>query len=276
MTDKILETDTQKIFYRTVGQGRPVVFIHGFGEDGTIWNPLIDFFKENHQCIIPDIPGSGKSHMSAGSWTMDTFAESIHDIVVREELKTCVLVGHSMGGYISLAFAEKYPTLLDGFVLFHSSAFADNEEKKNNRRRGIEFIQEHGASKFLEQATPKLFSENFKEKHPEIVQEVIDRFTNFDDSSLVHYYQAMMERPDRTSVLTNFSHPILFILGEHDTAIPLADGLKQCHLPRLSYIHILRNSGHMGMIEETDKAVAFLTKFLQDLSNGNTSLSAGN
>jgi pimeloyl-ACP methyl ester carboxylesterase len=75
----------------------------------------------------------------------------------------------------------------------------------------------------------------------------------------------MMQRPDRTGILESFPHPVLFILGEHDTAIPLADGLKQCHIPRLSYIHILRNSGHMGMIEETAKSREILQKFLEDL-----------
>jgi pimeloyl-ACP methyl ester carboxylesterase len=274
--EKVLDNPAEKMFYRIVGNGTPVVFLHGFGEDGSVWDAVVDGIKHNYQCIIPDLPGSGQSLLKEGKCSMESLAESIRRIFIEEQLEKAILVGHSMGGYISLAFAEKYAELLKGFALFHSSAFADNDEKKTTRKRGIEFIQEHGAAKFLEQATPKLFSEDFKEKHAEIVQQLIERFTNFDDSSLVHYYQAMMERPDRTAVLSNFSGPILFILGEHDTAIPLSDGLKQCHLPRLSYIHILRNSGHMGMIEETNKAINILVKFLQDLLNGNTGILAGN
>ncbi len=175
------------------------------------------------------------------------------------------MIGHSMGGYISLAFAEKYSDRLSGLGLFHSSAFPDTEEKKITRKRGIQFIEEHGQAKFLEQATPNLFSKSFKEQHPDAVNEIIDHYTNFQDTALVHYYEAMMQRPDRTHILKNFLRPVLFILGEHDTAIPLADGLRQCHIPRLSYIHILRNSGHMGMIEETDKCRKILQKFLEDL-----------
>ena len=196
---------------------------------------------------------------------MESFAKAIESIMVNENLKSSVIIGHSMGGYITLAFAEKYPGLLLAFGLFHSSAFADNEEKKTTRLRGIEFIKEHGPEKFLEQATPKLFSEVFKDENPEIIPEVIQSFTNFQDSALVHYYEAMMQRPDRTHVLKNFSGPILFIMGEHDTAIPLADGLQQCHLPHLSYIHLLRKSGHMGMIEETERSREILLKFLKDL-----------
>ena len=265
ITEKLLETEEQKTFYRINGTGKPVMFIHGFGEDGTIWNPIIDQLKDQYQCIIPDLPGSGKSEMKSGVWTIESFAENVRSILIHEEIETAVVIGHSMGGYISLALAEKYPDLLKGFGLFHSSAFADNEEKINTRKRGIEFIEEHGAAKFLEQATPKLFSEQFKKKNPQIIQEIIDRFTNFEDSSLVHYYEAMMQRPDRTHVLKNYSNPILFIMGEHDTAIPLADGLKQCHMPPLSYIHILSDSGHMGMIEETKKCGEILITFLQDL-----------
>jgi pimeloyl-ACP methyl ester carboxylesterase len=268
ITEKVLETENHNIFYRMVGNGKPIFFVHGFGEDGTIWNDLIDHLKDQFQCIIPDLPGSGKSQMKKGIWSMEGFADSLRSIFIHEHISSSVLIGHSMGGYISLAFAEKYAELLKGFGLFHSSAFADNEEKKVTRRRGIEFIEEHGAARFLEQATPKLFSEDLKSKNTEIVQELIERFTNFEDSSLVHYYEAMMQRPDRTKVLENYSGPILFIMGEHDTAIPLADGLKQCHIPRLSYIHILRNSGHMGMIEETDKCGQILKKFLQELGTG--------
>lgn len=262
--EKVLETEQHRIFYRITGAGRPVILLHGFGEDGTIWDVMLDRLKDHCQCFIPDLPGSGKSEVKSGGWSMEVLADSVRAILMHENIRKAVLIGHSMGGYISLAFAERYPELLEGFGLFHSSAFADNEEKKAMRRRGIEFIQEHGAAKFLEQATPKLFSEHFKLKNEQIIREIIARYTNFEDSSLVHYYEAMMQRPDRTQVLQNFSRPILFVMGEHDSAIPLADGLKQCHMPRLSYIHILRNSGHMGMIEETEKSGEILIKFLQE------------
>lgn len=266
--EKFLETEDYRICYRIVGTGKPVVLVHGFGEDGTIWNVLIDHLKSHFKCIIPDIPGSGRSQVKKGEWSMEAFAESVRAIIIHEEISSAVLIGHSMGGYISLAFAERYPELLEAFGLFHSSAFADNDEKKATRRRGIEFIQEHGAAKFLEQTTSKLFSDDFKTKNQQIIKEIIDRFTNFPDASLVHYYEAMMQRPDRTQVLRSFPRPILFVLGEQDTAIPLSDGLNQCHMPGLSYIHILRNSGHMGMIEETEKSGKILIKFLQELGIG--------
>ncbi|MBC7827365.1 MAG: alpha/beta hydrolase [Chitinophagaceae bacterium] len=262
MTQKSLQTQKHEIFYRITGTGKPVVFIHGFGEYGSIWDLLTDDLKDQFQCIVPDLPGSGKSLMKKGDWTMEDLAEAIKSVLDHEKIENPVLIGHSMGGYISLAFAEKYGENMAGLCLFHSSAFADSEEKKATRERGIQFIEEHGPAKFLEQSTPNLFSNEFKSLHPDIVKDLIDRYTNFQDAALVHYYQAMMQRPDRTHILKNYPGPVLFILGEHDTAIPLADGLKQCHLPRLSYIHILKKSGHMGMIEETDKCREILQNFL--------------
>ena len=265
MTEHLIQTENYDISYRKKGSGKPVVFVHGFGEDGRIWDLVVEDLQNQFECIVPDIPGSGESVMKRGAWTMDSFADAIKLIFDKEQFSSATMIGHSMGGYITLAFAEKFADRLNGFGLFHSSAFADNEEKKSTRKRGIQFIEEHGAIKFLEQSTPNLFSDIFKTQHPETVEELVDKFTNFQDEALVHYYHAMMQRPDRTEILKNYPGPILFILGENDTAIPLADGLQQSHMPRLSYIHILRNSGHLGMIEETQKCREILQKFLQDI-----------
>lgn len=263
MADKELITAGDKpIFYRLEGTGKPVVLIHGFAEDAAIWNRQLTFFKNKFLFIVPDLPGSGKSPFHPKLSTIDDYAEVIMSILVKESVARCTMIGHSMGGYITLAFAEKYPELLNSFGLFHSTAYADTEEKRNTRRKGIEFIRQYGSAKFLEQSIPNLFSENFKAKHQDIVKQIIQQYANFNPDSLVAYYEAMMKRPDRTDVLRNFQKPVMFIIGLHDTAIPLKDSLEQCHLPELSYIHIAKNSGHMGMLEETDWCNQVLEKFL--------------
>ncbi|HUP11796.1 MAG TPA: alpha/beta hydrolase, partial [Niastella sp.] len=178
------------------------------------------------------------------------------------KIETVSMIGHSMGGYITLAFADAWPNRLTSLGLFHSTAFADSEEKKTTRRRGIEFIEQNGAAKFLEQSIPNLFSEETKKHQPEMVHKTLTRFTNFTGQSLVNYYQAMIVRPDRTHVLKNFPRPILFILGKHDTAIPYEQGMQQCYMPGLSYIHTLEHSGHMGMWEEPVLSNDFIDAFL--------------
>ena len=267
---KQLLYQNKKIFYRITGNGKPVMLIHGFGEEANIWDNQVAFLKDKFQLIIPDLPGSGQSEM-IDDMSMEGMAEVIKAIIETESEnplaggRGAVLIGHSMGGYITLALAEKYPELISAFGLFHSSAFADNEEKKATRRKGIEFILEHGAFEFLKTATPNLFSPITKEENPALIDKQIARLNNFSPTALVSYYKAMINRPDRTVILRKATVPVLFIMGKYDVAVPVEDGLKQCHLPEKSYIHILRQSGHMGMLEEPEISNRFLEEFLQEI-----------
>ena len=191
-------------------------------------------------------------------------AEVLHSIIHEENIDTCTVIGHSMGGYITLALVEKYWNHVNAFGLFHSSAFADTEEKKQTRKKGIDFAKQHGAFEFLKTSTPNLFSPNSKSQIPNSIQEFISGLANFSTDALVAYYEAMMRRPDRTALLKKTEKPVLFIAGEHDNAVPLSDVLKQCHLPEKSYIHILKKSGHMGMMEEPENANRILEEFLDN------------
>lgn len=253
-----------KIKYFRKGNGIPVMLIHGFGEDSRIWENQVPDLSENCRLIIPDIPGSGNSPiMENGS--IENYARALKELCDEEQLSELVLIGHSMGGYISLAFAEFFPELLKGICLFHSSAYPDDEEKIVTRRKGIDFIRKNGASKFLAQAIPNLFSEATRKKNPELVQGTIERYANFSEESLVQYYEAMIVRPDRTHVLKTFNKPILIIAGKFDTAIPLEKCLEQAHLGSFSYIHICNKSGHMGMLEEPRDCNDTLSKFLKEI-----------
>jgi pimeloyl-ACP methyl ester carboxylesterase len=249
------------IFYRVIGTGKPVVLVHGFGEDGEIWHNQVKYLQDKFKLIIPDLPGSGHSDL-INEMSMEGMAEVVFAIMKNEQCIPCPVIGHSMGGYITLALAEKHPESLSAFGLFHSSAFADSDEKKANRQKGIAFIQQHGAGEFLKTVTPNLFAPESKEKIPEVIKDLLEQGNNFTPQSLVSYYQAMMQRPDRTDVLRKTAVPVLFIMGKYDNAVPMEDSLKQCHLPEKSYIHILAQSGHMGMLEEADRCNQILEEFL--------------
>ena len=259
--DKTILYQNKKIFYRSTGSGKPVMLVHGFGEDGNVWNNQIDHLKEKFLLIIPYLPGSGQSEM-INDMSMEGMAEVLHSIIHEEDIDRCTVIGHSMGGYIMLALVEHYWNHVNAFGLFHSSAFPDTEEKKETRKKGIEFIKQHGAFEFLKTSTPNLFSPNTKSQTPNLVNEFIATLTNFSPAALIAYYNAMMKRPDRTTVLKNTKNPVLFIAGEHDNAVPLNDVSKQCHLPEKSYFHVLKKSGHMGMLEEPQTANRILEDFL--------------
>jgi pimeloyl-ACP methyl ester carboxylesterase len=264
-TEKFIDINGHALFYRVTGTGKPVVLLHGFAEDGTIWQHQVEALQQHYRLIVPDLPGSGRSGMSQ-DMSMEGLAAAVHQII-DDELpgnETFVMIGHSMGGYITLAFAEKYPERLKGIGLFHSTAYADSDEKKATRQKGIEFMLQHGSALFIQQTTPNLFSPIFKGEHPEVIEEIIERYSNFSNETLVQYYKSMMDRPDRTNILKKSTWPVLLIAGEHDTAIPVGHVMQQSYLPSLSYIHLLKHSGHMGMLEEQELSNRFLANFLAE------------
>lgn len=264
MIKKQFSYQDSNIFYRVTGAGKPVVLLHGFGEDGDIWANQIEFLKDHYQLIIPDLPGSGKSELIT-DMSIVGMAECIKELLNIEVLEATTtegvsLIGHSMGGYIALAFAEKHAALLNSFGLVHSSAYADAEEKKEARQKSIEFIKANGAYEFLKTAIPGLF---YQPENNKACNDLVTAGKNFTADALIAYYTAMINRPDRTEVLKTFTQPILFIMGQYDKAVPFDQSMEQSHLPNQAHIHILRNSAHMGMLEETEKTNAALLNFLQ-------------
>jgi pimeloyl-ACP methyl ester carboxylesterase len=253
------------ISYRIEGEGEAILLIHGFGEDSTIWNNQVDHLKQKFMVIVPDIPGSGKSTMLEGlsqAITLGDYAVCMQALLLHEKITECFVFGHSMGGYITLAFVELYPNFVKGFGLIHSSSYADNEEKKQNRQRGIEMMEEYGAGAFLKTTIPNLFGSKFKEEHPEVLQKLIDEAQQFSTPACQQYYTAMMNRPDRHLALKNSKVPVLFIAGTEDVAVPLNDVLEQSKLPAISYIHVLDGVGHMGMLEASEKTNTYLYNFI--------------
>ena len=256
----------QNLVYEVAGNGLPVLLVHGFTEDRSIWNSLVSAFPGKYRWLVPDLPGSGESEFNEDLQSIGDFAEALDAIRQQEQIRQMVVIGHSMGGYISLALAEKYPETLKGLGLFHATAYEDKPEKKESRQKSIEFIRKHGPAPYVRQSLPGLFSEHFKNRHPEKVQEQIGRYANFNPDSLVQYLDAMRNRKDKTRILQNMKIPALFLMGEEDPAAPLQDMLEQCHLPQISYIHILADTAHMGMLENTNLCNSFIDRFLEQIS----------
>lgn len=264
MTQHNTSLNGKNISYKINGSGLPVMLVHGFGEDDTILRYQIASLKDTFQLIVPQLPGTGNSELQDDT-SMESLADALHQVAKDAGIEKFVLIGHSMGGYAALAFAEKYSHHLLALGMFHSSAYADKEEKKEARRKGIEFIKEHGGTAFLKTVTLNLFSDFTKKNKPEILNETLDKIPSFTDESLIAYYTAMMNRKDRTDILSNLKVPVLFILGKYDQSVPFEDGLKQSALPEKSFVTILQETGHMGMLEETQKSNEALNKFLMEI-----------
>jgi pimeloyl-ACP methyl ester carboxylesterase len=264
---KNFEYKNSNISYEVLGDGQPVVLLHGFGESGSIWNKQDEVLQKHCKLIIPDIPGSGNSAMLQGdNISMEDYADCINALLDEEKIETCIMLGHSMGGYITLAYAEKYANRLKAFGLVHSTAFADSEEKKANRKKGIELIQQYGGFSFLKNTTPNLFADTFKKEHPDEVATLIEEGKSFRDEALIQYYVAMMNRLDKTEVLKQSKVPVLFIVGTEDVAAPLSDLLQQVHLPNESHFHLIEGVGHMSMLEAPEQLNKYLLDFINTIS----------
>jgi pimeloyl-ACP methyl ester carboxylesterase len=260
--EKKLSFQNKELSYHIHGEGQPVMLVHGFGEDHRIWDKQVPKLAQRFMLILPDLPGSGASGLTSDV-SMENLAASLHAILEKEGITSLAMMGHSMGGYITLAFAEKYPDMLKAFGLVHSTAYADTEEKKATRRKGIEFIRKNGVHEFLKTSVPNLFSDITKKERPELIETLISQYNDMDPEALAAYYEAMMQRPDRTQVLKEFTKPVLFLPGEHDTAIPFDQVMQQSNLALLSYVHVLHQSGHMGMWEEETDCTYVLEEFIK-------------
>ena len=251
------------VFYRSLGRGMPVVLLHGFGEDGRIWEETVSQLENNYRLLVPDIPGSGLSSFNNRLRSIEDFADMVKAILENEAALSFAIIGHSMGGYIALGFAAQYPAGIAGLGLFHSTALADSEEKKAARRKGIDFILSQGSPAFIGLSAPNLFAESFRKDFPATVENFVTRYQDLDPAALVAYYEAMIGRPDRRDLLCNCDFPVLFIIGELDQAVLLQDVLPQTQLPKESHIHILPGVGHMGMLESPGAGIAALDRYLR-------------
>lgn len=263
MASKYFDYLNNKCHYTILGNGPVVVLIHGFAEDSSIWDEQVAHLANDYQLIIPDIPGSGASAYIK-DMGLEEYADYIKAILDLENIDRCIMIGHSMGGYISLAFAENHRGMLIKLGVFHSSAYADDSAKIDTRRKAIEFIRSNGAEAFLKTSIPGLFyTEGNNQKTSNQINKLVEKGKAFTSDALIQYYEAMIVRPDRTALLKTFSQPILFIMGEHDKAVPFKQSLEQSHIPAHAYIHILRESAHMGMLEESVKVNGILANFLE-------------
>lgn len=247
--------------YWDEGQGEVVVLLHGFPENNEIWARQTGWLAQYFRVLVPDLPGSGRTPISV-PLTIDSMAAFVQAILQQEQISSAVIIGHSMGGYVALALAELQPALIKALGLFHSTALADTEEKKEARRKSIKIMEQYGSEAFVRQALPAMFSPATRTAHPELVEDYIRMGAQCRQETLIAYYEAMIGRPDRTATLQQAGFPVLFIMGKDDTAVPLQSIWSQVVMPGISNIHVLEETGHLGMWEQTDVSNQVLHEFI--------------
>jgi pimeloyl-ACP methyl ester carboxylesterase len=264
---KIINTPSGILSYEIEGEGIPIMLVHGFGEDGYVWNEVASALSSNYQIIIPHLSGSYLSPIHdlllVNNLSMESMAEDLLKIIEAEKIDKVVMLGHSMGGYITLAFAEKYSERLLAFGLIHSTSYEDSDVKKQARLKSIEFLKNNTTKSFLEVATPNLFGAQYKETHPEKINELIERASQITEASMMAYLRAMRKRKDRTEILKKTTKPVFFCIGMQDNAVNPEDAITQSKIPTHSQTLILEEAGHQSMMEAPEKLVAAIRKFLK-------------
>ena len=254
--------------YNIQGEGTPVFFIHGFGETYHVWERQINFLKNNFKLITCNLPGTQCSDfLGEATQSLEGFAQCIKKIVEAENIHSFVLIGHSMGGYVALSYQDLFPKDLIGLGLIHSTCFPDTDTKKENRKKAISFLKNHGSEAFLKQAFPDLFLN--KGQGLENIEQLVNNGKITHEKILCSYYEAIMQRPNRVKTIKNLSFPLLFIAGKNDTLIPLIDSLSQSYLAPITFLKILEKSAHMGMLEETEIINETLLKYLTYINQFN-------
>ena len=257
----IANSISSNIHYEKRGSGQALVLIHGFPESGSMWANMADQLSFSFTVITPDLPGSGKSELDH-STSIAEMATCIKDILLHEKIDKVVVAGHSMGGYVACAFACLYPEMTLGLSLIHSTPLADDEEKKTTRRKSIDLVQNGGKRLFMGQLIPNLFSDHFKQAHPEIVERQLAGAMLLEEKSIVNFYEAMMARPDRSAGLSSAAFPIQWILGKEDKLINYKKIIELSHKSYINFVTLMDNCGHMGMFEVPDGLITDLQTFI--------------
>lgn len=242
-----IKTSTQLYTKRCMNLHRKtLVLLHGHGMDDRIWDSVDATLNEYFTIVRPNIS------LFTFCQSVEEYADELHRYLTNATIQKFTLLGHSMGGYIALAFAEKYPDMLQGFGLIHSTAFADNETKKHQRNQTIEMLRQHGTQTFLKNTAANLFGDRYKELNPNGVKMHVEKYGNIPAEALSAGMTAMRNRPDRTAVLSSMPYPVLMIIGMMDNLIPFESCISLSEYPKQSYPFILAEAGHMGMIERPD------------------------
>lgn len=243
-----------------------VLLLHGFCLDHTIWKSVQEFFKGTDiNFIAPDIPGFGET-FPPEEFSISQFSDYIYSLITQKKIDKFYFLGHSLGGYIALDFASKYPSKLSGLGLIHSHPFADSDERKEIRKNAISLIQSKGTYLYLKQMLFSLFTEEFLNKNPLIPEKLLANALKIETSAIIGTLQAMIDRRDYSKILTSLQVPVLFFNGKNDPVIPLhmAEEYIKLSNPDLTINVIDEDSAHMSMFESPEHLANSIKSLISD------------
>lgn len=251
------------IHYKNNGNGKAVVFLHGFLESSDMWEEYASELAKTFQVISIDLPGHGLSGFFSNSTTIDRMAKMVMSLIDHLELSKIQMVGHSLGGYVTLSFAELFTEKLETIILFHSTAYADSEELKSKRVLAIEMLDRH-PKLYIKQTLTGLFRDDTIKNFKSEVDRLINNALKVNPKGYMEAVEAMKTRPDRIHILKS-NIPKYFIAGKYDPVITAESSMSQMDQITKGSGVFLEQAGHMGFVEEKENAFNLISKFLNRL-----------
>lgn len=250
---KTLIYQDRRIHYRDEGRHHEhtLVLLHGFLQSLDVWSPFMLHLMRHLRVITIDLPGHGYSDSFGNETTTELMADVVKAVLVEAGVEQCVMIGHSMGGYVALAFADRYPFYLRGLGLMHSHAMADTPEHFNSRAQACEEAKSNRAGYILS-FIPNLFDDSKKVALAQEIKDLQDQCLETTTEGIIAAQRAMALRPDRLDVLARLEIPVLFIYGKNDRRLPVELALSQAMTPHYAEIMLLDKVGHMSIFEEKE------------------------
>ncbi|MBY9077062.1 alpha/beta fold hydrolase [Paenibacillus sp. HN-1] len=247
------------ICYSDQGQGEVIVLLHGFCGSSAYWEKVIPLLSGSYRVIAPDLRGHGSSDAPLGAYTIEQMAGDVLSLLDALDIPKVTLLGHSLGGYITLAFAQRYASRLNAFGLVHSTAYPDSEEAKEKRLKAVATIQSKGINEFVDGLVPGLFAPDTAATSPELLQRAREIGYKTPPSGAVGTALAMRERPDRRDVLSASYLPILLVAGEKDEIVP-PERIFTTNSSNVAKA-VIPGAGHMSMFEAPEQLAAVVKDF---------------
>jgi 3-oxoadipate enol-lactonase len=247
-----IDVNGVQLAYERRGKGTPLVLVHGYPLDHHLWDEVAPLLEDTFDLILPDLRGFGESRTVDTFYTMEDFASDIAGLLDHLGIQGTALAGHSMGGYVALAFARLFPERVRGLALVSSQAAADSEERKQGRYNSAAEVADKGIGSVVETMTPKFTS------NPDLQVLARESMERQQPAAYIGALKAMAERVDSTPFLSSFDFPIVLIHGDADALIPVDRAREvKATLPQ-AYLVEISGAGHMPMVEAKEKTAEAL------------------
>ncbi|GGA70135.1 alpha/beta hydrolase [Flavobacterium palustre] len=246
-----------RISYTDSGKGTAVILLHGFLENQQMWDNYVSVFAKKNRVITIDLLGHGETECLGYVHSMENNADIVHAVLTKLHIRKAIFVGHSMGGYVALAFAEMYPDYIKALVLLNSTSRADSDERKANRDRAIKAVKQ-SFTNFISLSIANLFSEENRERLKDKIETVKNEALKTPLQGIVASLEGMKIRMDREVLLHLTPYPKMLILGKKDPVLNYEENLEQIEETDVQLVTF--PDGHMSHIENE----AELTKVLAD------------